>query len=196
VTRAASSTRKLDLDPATVRRARTLARRAGRPIVALAHAHTTVSVERAVLRMDGVSGADPDGIPWVNRLVDAVAADLGLGYGVAVPVWHAMAREGIEDVTLLAQKAAAGSVHFGLPTGAAATAARRSSKRAVGAGIKQIDEDARAPRTDNIGLEKTKIKPERGFIKTNEWMQTSEWRPTGSHGRPQRVWCLKASVAA
>jgi dihydrolipoamide dehydrogenase len=32
----------------------------------------------------------------------------------------------------------------------------------------------RAPRTDNVGLEKTKIKPERGFIKTNEWMQTSE----------------------
>jgi dihydrolipoamide dehydrogenase len=32
----------------------------------------------------------------------------------------------------------------------------------------------RAPRTENIGLEKTKIKPERGFIKTNEWMQTDE----------------------
>jgi dihydrolipoyl dehydrogenase len=32
----------------------------------------------------------------------------------------------------------------------------------------------RAPRTDNIGLEKTKIKPDRGFIKTNEWMQTDE----------------------
>ncbi len=32
----------------------------------------------------------------------------------------------------------------------------------------------RAPRTDNIGLEKTKIKPERGFLKTDEWMQTGE----------------------
>jgi dihydrolipoamide dehydrogenase len=32
----------------------------------------------------------------------------------------------------------------------------------------------RAPRTDNIGLEKTKIKPDRGFIKTNEWLQTEE----------------------
>jgi dihydrolipoamide dehydrogenase len=32
----------------------------------------------------------------------------------------------------------------------------------------------RAPRTDNLGLEKTKIKPDRGFIKTNEWMQTEE----------------------
>jgi dihydrolipoyl dehydrogenase len=32
----------------------------------------------------------------------------------------------------------------------------------------------RAPRTDNVGLEKTKVKPERGFITTNEWMETAE----------------------
>ena len=32
----------------------------------------------------------------------------------------------------------------------------------------------RKPRTDNIGLEKTKIKVERGFIHTDEWMQTAE----------------------
>ena len=32
----------------------------------------------------------------------------------------------------------------------------------------------RAPRTADIGLEKTKIAPERGFIMTNEWMETSE----------------------
>jgi dihydrolipoamide dehydrogenase len=32
----------------------------------------------------------------------------------------------------------------------------------------------RRPRTDNIGLEKTKIKPDREFIKTDSWMQTAE----------------------
>jgi dihydrolipoamide dehydrogenase len=32
----------------------------------------------------------------------------------------------------------------------------------------------RKPRTQNIGLEKTKIKPERGFIQTDSWMQTAE----------------------
>ena len=32
----------------------------------------------------------------------------------------------------------------------------------------------RRPRTENVGLEKTKIKPDRGFIKTNQWMQTDE----------------------
>ena len=32
----------------------------------------------------------------------------------------------------------------------------------------------RKPRTQNIGLEHTKIKPEREFIKTDSWMQTAE----------------------
>ncbi len=32
----------------------------------------------------------------------------------------------------------------------------------------------RKPRTENIGLEKTRIKPDRGFIKTGGWMQTDE----------------------
>src|SRR5919206_1589270 len=122
---------KLGLDPALVARARALAKRAGQPVVGLARSHTTVSVERAVLRLAGVTGADPDGIPWVNRLVDAVVADVGLGHGVAVPVFHALATSGAHDLTLLAQKAAAGSVRFTLPAGAAATAARRAGRRAV-----------------------------------------------------------------
>ena len=32
----------------------------------------------------------------------------------------------------------------------------------------------RKPRTENVGLERTKIKPDRGFIKTDSWMQTAE----------------------
>jgi len=32
----------------------------------------------------------------------------------------------------------------------------------------------RKPRTEDIGLERTKIKPDRGFIKTDSWMQTAE----------------------
>ncbi|WP_406044640.1 lysine 5,6-aminomutase subunit alpha [Micromonospora sp. NBC_00898] len=132
-------TGKLELDPALVARARELARRAGQPVVDLARSHTTVSVERAVLRLAGVTGADPDGIPWVNRLVDAVVADTGLGNGVAASVFDALAREDISDVTLLAQKAAAGSVRFQQPTGKAAKAARKAARRAVGAGIRQID---------------------------------------------------------
>ncbi|MEQ4206615.1 lysine 5,6-aminomutase subunit alpha [Actinopolymorpha sp. B9G3] len=131
--------RHLDLDPTTVRKARTLARRAGRPIVTLAKAHTTVSVERAVLRLAGLQGADPDGTPWVNRLVDAVRNDVGLEHGAALPVWDAMARGAADDLPGLAQKAAAGSVSFRIPEGAAARKAARSARRATAAGVRKID---------------------------------------------------------
>ena len=72
-------TRRLNLDPALVREARELARTAGQPIVEMARTHTTVSVERAVLRLAGLQGADADGMPWVNRLVDAIRDSTGLG---------------------------------------------------------------------------------------------------------------------
>jgi beta-lysine 5,6-aminomutase alpha subunit len=131
--------RKLDLDPALVRRARQLARRAGRPVVELARTRTTVSVERAVLRLAGLTGAGPDGTPWVNRLVDAVRADVDLAHGVALPVFDALAREASGDLAGLAEKAAAGSVRFAVPTGRAATAAERAARKAVAAGIRRID---------------------------------------------------------
>jgi beta-lysine 5,6-aminomutase alpha subunit len=130
---------KLNLDRTLVKRARALAAKAGQPVVELARGYTTAAVERATLRLAGIEGADPDGIPWVNRLVDVVAGDVGLGHGVALPVWHAMAREGITDLTLLAQKAAAGSVRFELPTGRAATTATAAATRAIGAGLKRVD---------------------------------------------------------
>lgn len=148
-TRPAGATRvkpRLDLDPATVRRARQLARRAGAPVVRMAREHTTVSVERAVLRLSGMTGADPDGIPWVNRLVDAVVADVGLAHGVALPVCHALHTEGLptdaEGLTALAQKAAASSVTFTLPEGRHATAAKRLARRLAAAGVRKLDRRA------------------------------------------------------
>lgn len=130
---------KLQLDPATVEKARSLARKVGQPIVDIAQQHTTVAVERATLRLAGLEGADADGIPWVNRLLDCVRADLGLEYGVALPVWDALARGEADDLTTLAQKASAGSVRFRLPEGKDATGARSSSRKQVAAGVRRID---------------------------------------------------------
>jgi beta-lysine 5,6-aminomutase alpha subunit len=131
---------KLALDPRVVRKARALAAKAGRPVVDLARTHTTVSVERAVLRLAGVTGADADGIPWVNRLVDAVRSDVGLGHGVALPVFHALVASGEDDVTVLAQKAAAGSVRFTVPSAPReVAAAKRAATRAAGRGLKLVD---------------------------------------------------------
>jgi len=132
-------TRLLDLDRQTVRRARTLARQVGRPIVTTAKAHTTVSVERATLRLAGLSGADPDGVPWVNILVDAVAADCGLDHGVVLPVYDALRREAIDDLETLARRTAAGKVRFELPEGREATRAASAARRAVGRGMKLVD---------------------------------------------------------
>jgi dihydrolipoamide dehydrogenase len=47
---------------------------------------------------------------------------------------------------------------------------------------KQVEKEAekvlvavgRAPRTENINLDKTKVQTEKGFIKVNEWMETAE----------------------
>jgi beta-lysine 5,6-aminomutase alpha subunit len=136
---------KLQLDPATVERARRLAGEAGRPVLDLAQEHTTVSIERAVLRMAGLEGADVEGIPWVNRLVDSVSEQVGLGHGVALPVWDALAaqrRAGIATDTpllTLAQRAAAGSVPFRVPEGSAARGATTAALRAARSGVRRID---------------------------------------------------------
>jgi beta-lysine 5,6-aminomutase alpha subunit len=134
---------KLGLDPAVVRKARRLAEIAGRPVVELAQAHTTVSVERALLRLAGLAGADVDGIPWVNRLLDAVAEQCGLTHGVALPVYDALLRGEAEDLLTLAQKSSAGSVALRIPEGTQAVRARRRATDDVGRGIRRIDQRRR-----------------------------------------------------
>ncbi|HEY9562141.1 MAG TPA: lysine 5,6-aminomutase subunit alpha, partial [Nocardioides sp.] len=129
----------IELDPRTVARARDLAARAGQPIVDITRRHTTVSVERATLRLAGLAGADPDGTPWVNRLMDCVRADVGLEHGVALPVWEALERGEADDLLTLAQKASAGSVRFRLPEGSAATRAAAASRQQVAHGVRRID---------------------------------------------------------
>ncbi|MBL8928939.1 MAG: lysine 5,6-aminomutase subunit alpha [Kineosporiaceae bacterium] len=135
----------IELDRADTRRARTLARRAGAPVVRIARTHTTVSVERATVRLAGLSGADSERVPWVNHLVDAVRAQTGLAHGVALPVWDALARGEGEDLLTLAQKASAGSVTFRLPEGREASRAGRAARAAVSVGVRRIDR-ARAQR--------------------------------------------------
>jgi beta-lysine 5,6-aminomutase alpha subunit len=130
---------RLNLDPAVVREARELAARAGQPIVEMARTHTTVSVERAVLRLAGLQGADPDGMPWVNRLVDAVRESTGLEHGVALPAWDALLTGGHGDLGTLAEAAAQGKVKFRLPAGDDAAGARAAAGAALGRGIARID---------------------------------------------------------
>jgi dihydrolipoamide dehydrogenase len=58
--------------------------------------------------------------------------------------------------------------------GAKVTFTASDGKTVVKEAEKVLVAVGRAPRTENIGVENTKIAPERGFIKVNEWMQTDE----------------------
>jgi beta-lysine 5,6-aminomutase alpha subunit len=151
-------TGKLNLDPAVVATARELARRAGAPVTRLARTHTTSSIERAVLRMAGLDGADPGGMPWVNRLAEAVRDSVGLEHGVALPVWDALARGGYPDLRTLAEQAAAGQVKFRLPDGAEGRNAREGAARWVGHGLEVIDRQ-RAARESMIAATRDPAPP-------------------------------------
>src|SRR6266536_2313393 len=148
----------LGLNPAVVGEARALARRAGQPVVELARTHTTVSVERAVLRLAGLDGADGDGMPWVNRLADAIRDTAGLQHGVALPAWDAMIAGGYPDLAALARDAAAGAVKFRIPAGGDADLARAAATRAVRGGLAVIDA-RRAERDSMIGATSDPPKP-------------------------------------
>jgi beta-lysine 5,6-aminomutase alpha subunit len=134
----------LGLDPQLVARARTLARAAAQPVIELARSHTTVSVERAVLRLAGCEGADTGhvagDVPWVNRLVDTVEEQVGLGLGAALPLGDALARGEAADLVGLAVLALEGRLKVRVPErGAAETAARRAIGELVADGIARID---------------------------------------------------------
>ncbi len=122
---------KLTIDPQTVAEARRLAARAGQPIVEMARTHTTVSVERAVLRLAGLAGADAENMPLVNRVVDAVRQQTGLEHGVALPVWDALITGDFPDLAALAQATSAGKVAFRLPQGEDAKQARDRARQAL-----------------------------------------------------------------
>ena len=59
-------------------------------------------------------------------------------------------------------------------TGVKVTFTSSDGKPVVKEAEKVLVAVGRAPRTEGIGLEKTKIKPDRGFIKVNQYMQTDE----------------------
>ncbi|MBP2471771.1 beta-lysine 5,6-aminomutase alpha subunit [Crossiella equi] len=152
-----SRERMLDLDTEVVTRARELAARAAAPVVALARAHTTVAVERATLRLAGITGADTThragDVPWVNRVVDTIREHCGLEHGAVLPAFHAMKQHGFASLTELAEATAAGQVQFTVPEGKAAERVAKTARVAVAKGMRRVDRN-RAQRdklVDRIG---------------------------------------------
>ncbi|MCX8013407.1 MAG: lysine 5,6-aminomutase subunit alpha, partial [Rectinema sp.] len=78
---------KLNLSQEKIDHARELAARICSPVLEFIKAHTTVTVERATLRLMGADGASPDGVPVPNLVVDSLRDRLGQG----AALWYANA---------------------------------------------------------------------------------------------------------
>jgi beta-lysine 5,6-aminomutase alpha subunit len=139
---------RVNLDPATVARARELAARAAAPVIALARDRTTVGVERATLRLAGLDGAEAGGsgdpadgaeVPRANLVVDAIAEHCGLQHGACLPAFHALAEHRLGSLRELAQATAAGRVRYVVPSGRERRGAAAAAHRAVVAGLRRID---------------------------------------------------------
>jgi beta-lysine 5,6-aminomutase alpha subunit len=90
----------LPLDTATVARARKLAATVADEVMEFTAARTTMACERTVLRLFGVDGATPQGVPLVNACVDRLHREGMLGDGIAGPFCAACIDTGLEPQAL------------------------------------------------------------------------------------------------
>ncbi len=84
----------LYLDEAQVARCRALAGRVVQGVFDFIDHHTTVTIERTVLRLLGLSGAGPRGVPLCNLIVDRIQQAGQLGRGAAHWYGRAVHRRG------------------------------------------------------------------------------------------------------
>ena len=80
----------LHLDRSRVERCRALADQVTAPVLDLVARHTTVSIERTVLRLFGLHDAGPRGVPLVNMAVDALQERGLLDRGAAYWMGYAL----------------------------------------------------------------------------------------------------------
>jgi beta-lysine 5,6-aminomutase alpha subunit len=108
---------RLNIDKESVQECRDLAAEIARPIEELATTHTTVSIERACLRLvgvDGVVGEGVEGIPVPNLVVDRIKESVGLERGALIPFFHAV-ESGCGDIGSEANRIASGEREVSWP---------------------------------------------------------------------------------
>ncbi|MBE3574325.1 MAG: cobalamin B12-binding domain-containing protein [Firmicutes bacterium] len=127
----------LEVDASLVDRAREAAARIGLKLSRLWQSNTTVSVERAVLRLAGVDGIAPYGHPLPNVLVDQIAAAGGLGWGAWNFLANAVAATG-KPVQELAEACGRGELDLTSFPPAPAERLARVEQELVPAGLEQI----------------------------------------------------------
>jgi beta-lysine 5,6-aminomutase alpha subunit len=82
----------LPIDHSVVDECRALAGDIAAGVQRVIDAHTTVSIERTVLRAYGIDGANAEGVPLVNSCVDRYLAAGAVGRGIAYWLGRALAR--------------------------------------------------------------------------------------------------------
>jgi beta-lysine 5,6-aminomutase alpha subunit len=129
--------KKLGLSEEKIARARELASSIVSPIMEFVEGYTTVAVERATLRIAGADGADPDGVPVPNKIVDSIrASEPGLGGGALLRYADAVLRSGLAPEALN-ERIAAGLDICERPVSDAA-AARGKAMELVSLGLDRI----------------------------------------------------------
>ncbi|CAN5527932.1 D-lysine 5,6-aminomutase subunit alpha [soil metagenome] len=142
---------RLRVDEGAVAECRELAAEIARPIEELARTRTTVSIERASLRLVGVDGADGEGaeaVPIPNRVADEIGRSVGLERGALVPFFHAV-ESGCGDVQTAAERIARREVTPAWPRGVDADIALERARRESAGAVARV-ESASTSRTQEI----------------------------------------------
>lgn len=63
---------KLDLNAEHIKTCRESAHHIAKPVIDFTHSRSTFSIERSILRLLGVTGADETGVPFVNRIISSL----------------------------------------------------------------------------------------------------------------------------
>lgn len=90
---------QLRIDAETVARCRALASDVILPVETFVGCHSTVSVERAVLRLLGVDGVDAGDVPMANLIVDSLAPEQR-AKGTALAIGRIVAETGSDPATI------------------------------------------------------------------------------------------------
>ncbi|MDP9017469.1 MAG: lysine 5,6-aminomutase subunit alpha [Candidatus Eremiobacteraeota bacterium] len=127
---------KLRIDAGTVQRCRELAHHISEPVSAFIAEHSTVAVERSVVRLLGVDGVGAGEVPLPNVLVDALTATQR-ARGVAYSFGAGLAETGL-DPQALAVQVGSGDISLAEFTNVPEAAARGAVQKYVDVALKQI----------------------------------------------------------
>ncbi len=118
----------LPIDARIVEECRALAGQVADQVQGFISGHTTVSIERTVLRAFGIDGVDGEGVPLVNRCVERYRQAGVLEYGIAAILGLLLVRRPQLSMQEAAEELAFGS---SLPEGAELVAAIEKNQSAI-----------------------------------------------------------------